>query len=69
MPEITTTRLPFTDYYLTIKGVRNSKWQREWENSTGDIKTLLERDCEVEKVMKFLEDTDIFLKNMNIINS
>ena len=30
MPGMTITRLPYTDYYLTIKRARNSKWQREW---------------------------------------
>ena len=34
MPGITTTRLFHTDYYLTIRRARNSKWQMEWENST-----------------------------------
>ena len=29
MPGITTTRLPYTDYYLAIRMARNSKWQRE----------------------------------------
>ena len=28
-------------------------------NIQGDIKTLLERDCEVEKVMRFLNDKEI----------
>ena len=27
MPEITTIRLPYTDYYLTIGRARYSKWQ------------------------------------------
>ena len=26
---MTTTRLPYTDYYLTIRKARNSEWQRE----------------------------------------
>ena len=29
---MTTTRLPYEDYYLTIKRARNSEWQKEWEN-------------------------------------
>ena len=32
MPGMITTRLPHTDYYLTIRRARNSEWQREWEN-------------------------------------
>ena len=28
MPGMTTTRLPHTDYYLTIRKARNSEWQR-----------------------------------------
>ena len=27
-PEVTTTILPYTDYYLTIRRAKNSKWQR-----------------------------------------
>ena len=37
MPKMTTTRLPYTDYYLTILRARNSKWQREWENRTNKL--------------------------------
>ena len=33
LPGMTTRRLPYTDYYPTIRRVRNSKWQREWENN------------------------------------
>ena len=29
MPRMTTTRLSHTDYYLTIRGTRNSEWKRE----------------------------------------
>ena len=29
MPGMTTTRLPYTDYYLTIRRARNSEWQKE----------------------------------------
>ena len=34
---MTTTKLPYTDYYLTIRRARNSEWQREWENSTSKL--------------------------------
>ena len=37
MPEMTTTRLPYTHYYLTIRRARNSEWQREWENNTNKL--------------------------------
>ena len=37
IPGMTTTRLPNTNYYLTIRRARNSKWQREWENSTSKL--------------------------------
>ena len=30
MPGVTTTRLPYIDYYVTIWRAKNSKWQREW---------------------------------------
>ena len=29
MPGMTSSRLCYTDYYLTIRRVRNSEWQRE----------------------------------------
>ena len=32
MPGMTTTKLPPTDYFLTIRKAKNSEWQREWEN-------------------------------------
>ena len=34
IPGITTMRLPYSDYYQTIRRARNSEWQREWENYT-----------------------------------
>ena len=37
MPGMITTRLPCTDYYLTIRRARNSKWQREWENCSNKL--------------------------------
>ena len=32
-----TTRLPHTDYYLTISKARNFEWKREWENDTSKL--------------------------------
>ena len=32
IPGMTTTRLPYTDYYLTIRRARKSEWQRYWES-------------------------------------
>ena len=37
MPEMTKRRQPYTDYYLTIRRARNSKWQREWENNSSKL--------------------------------
>ena len=37
IPGITRTRLPYTDYYLTIRKARNSEWQREWINITSKL--------------------------------
>ena len=37
MLRMTTTRLPHTDYYLTIRRARNSQWQREWENNNNKL--------------------------------
>ena len=34
---MTKARLPYTDYILTIRRARNSKWQREWENNTSKV--------------------------------
>ena len=43
MPGIATIRLPYTDYYLTIRKTRNSKWQREWENSISKLHYIKSR--------------------------
>ena len=40
MPGMTTSRLPYTDYYLIIIRARNSEWQREWENSTSKLQYI-----------------------------
>ena len=32
MPEMTTTRLPYTYYYLTIRRSRNSKWESAYNS-------------------------------------
>ena len=37
MPGMTTTRLPHTDYYPTIRKARNYEWQRAWKNSTSQL--------------------------------
>ena len=34
---IITTRLLYTDYYMTIRRARNSKWPNEWENSNSKL--------------------------------
>ena len=38
---VTTTRLPHTDYNLIIRRARNSKWQREWENSNSKLHYII----------------------------
>ena len=38
MTGVTITRLPYTDYYLTISKTRNSKWQRELEYSSSSCR-------------------------------
>ena len=40
MPGVTTTKLPHTDYYLTMWRARNSEWQGEWEKNTTRYTTL-----------------------------
>ena len=37
IPGMTTMRLPYSDYYQTIRRARNSEWQREWENNTSKL--------------------------------
>ena len=34
---LTSTGLPYTDYYSTIRRARNSKWQRKWENNSSKL--------------------------------
>ena len=31
MQRMTTTKLPYTEYYLTTRRATNSEWQREWK--------------------------------------
>ena len=50
MPGMTTTRLPYIDYYLTIRRARNSKWQREWKNSTNKQQYILKHTLKNGKV-------------------
>ena len=33
MPGMTTTKLPYIDYYMTIRRARDSEWQREWKTA------------------------------------
>ena len=37
IPGMTSTRIPYTDYYLTIRRAKNTEWQREWENITSKL--------------------------------
>ena len=37
MPGITTTRLPQTNYCLTIRSARNFQWKKKWENNTSKL--------------------------------
>ena len=37
MPRITTTRLPYTEFYLIIRRARNSELQSEWKISTSKL--------------------------------
>ena len=40
MPGMTTTRLPYTDYYLTIRKAKNSEWKMEWKNSNNKLQYI-----------------------------
>ena len=37
IPGMTIMRLPYSDYYSTIRRARKSEWQREWENNSSKL--------------------------------
>ena len=51
---------------IKIQHVETRDWQKY--KIQGDIKTLLRRDCDVDKVMRFIKDVDIFEKKYELDN-
>ena len=49
---ITTTRLPYTDYYTTMMKDRNSEWQKKWKNNTNKLHYIKSRIEEWESAQK-----------------
>ena len=47
---MTTTRLTYTEYYLTIRRARNSEWQREWKNSTSKLHYITSKNGKVHTI-------------------
>ena len=66
MPGLVTTRLPYTDYYLTIRRARNSEWQREWENSTIKLRNIKPKIEEWESIHNSCRQYEIKLSILRI---
>ena len=66
MPGLITTRLPYTDYYLTIRRARTSEWQREWENSTSKLRNIKPKIEEWESVHNSCRQYEIKLSRLRI---
>ena len=47
----------------------NAAWSRKKYYMQSDIKTLLGKDCEGAKIIKFLKEIKVFVKNMNTMDS
>ena len=58
-PRMTTTRFPYTNYYLTIRRARNSKWQREW-------KTIRANYTKLNQALKSGKMPTIVVSNMRL---
>ena len=63
---MTITRLPYTDYYLTIRRARNSEWQREWENSTSKLHYIKPRIEEWESAHNSNRKYEVKLSRIHI---
>ena len=66
MPGMITTRLPYTDYYQTIRRARNSEWQREWENNTSKLKQIKPRIEEWESAHRSCRQYEVKLSRLRI---
>ena len=69
LPGMTTTRLLYTDYYLTIRRARNSKWQREWENSTSKLHYIKPHIKEWESAYNSCRQYEVKLSRIRIGHS
>ena len=66
MPGLITTRLPYTDYYQTIRRARNSEWQREWEDSTSKLKIIKPRIEEWQNTHNSCRQYEVKLSRLRI---
>ena len=66
MPGLITTRLPYTDYYQTIRRARNSEWQREWEDSTSKLKIIKPRIEEWQNTHNSCRQYEVKLSRLQI---
>ena len=66
IPGMTTTSLPYTDYYQTIRRARNSEWQREWENNTSKLHYIKPRIEEWESAHNSNRQYEVKLSRIRI---
>ena len=69
MSGLTTTRLPYTDYYLTIKRARNSKCQKEWENSNNKLHYIIPSIKEWENANNSCRQYEFKLSRLRIVHT
>ena len=67
IPRMTTTKLPHTDYYLSIRKTRNSEWQRDWENSTSKINYIKPRIKEWKSAHNSCSQYKVTLSRIHIV--
>ena len=54
----------YTDYYLTIRRARNSKWQREWENGISKLHYIKQRVKERESAYNSCRQHEVKLSRI-----
>ena len=66
MTGMTTTRLPHTDCYLTIRRARNSEQQKEWENNISKLHYIKLHIKEWESAHNCCRQYEVKLSRINI---
>ena len=66
MPGMTTKRLPYIDYLMTIRIARNSEWQRKWENNINKLHYIKSRIEEWESVHNSCRQYEVKLARIRI---